>query len=82
MTSPSAWKRKKKLAASEKRLRDILDSIFGFVGLYTLDGILIDCNRAPLEAAGVRHEDVVGKPFWEAAWWKSTTLLNRCACGT
>jgi adenylate cyclase len=27
-----------KLAAGEKRLRDIIDSLFGFVGLFTLDG--------------------------------------------
>jgi len=58
-----------KLAASEKRLRDILDSLYGFFGLYTLDGILIDCNRAPLEALGVKAEDVFGKPFWEMPCW-------------
>ena len=58
-----------KLAASEKRLRDILDSLFGFVGLYTLDGILIETNRAPLEVAGIQAEDVVGKPFWETYYW-------------
>ena len=51
-----------KLAASEKRLRDILDSLYGFVGLYTLDGVLIDINRAPLVAAGFKAEDVLGKP--------------------
>ena len=58
-----------KLAASEKRLRDILDSLYGFVGLYTLDGIVLYVNRAPLEAADVPAEDVVGKPFWEAYSW-------------
>jgi PAS domain S-box-containing protein len=58
-----------KLAGSEKRLRDILDSLFGFVGLYTLDGTVLYVNRAPLEAAGVPAEEVVGKPFWEAYSW-------------
>jgi PAS domain S-box-containing protein len=58
-----------KLAASEKRLRDILDSLYGFVGLYTLDGTVLYVNRAPLEAAGVPVEDVIGKPFWEAYSW-------------
>jgi len=58
-----------KLAASEKRLRDILDSLFGFVGLYTLDGTVVYVNRAPLEAADVPAEDVVGKPFWETYSW-------------
>jgi two-component system, sensor histidine kinase and response regulator len=57
-----------KLAASEKRLRDTLDSLYGFVGLYTLDGVLIDINRAPLVAAGLQAEDVLGKPVWETPW--------------
>src|SRR5258708_28958226 len=58
-----------KLAASEKRLRDILDSQFGFVGLYSLDGTVLYINRAPLEAAGSQAEDVLGKPLWETHWW-------------
>jgi PAS domain S-box-containing protein len=57
------------LRAAKKRLRDILDSLFGFVGLYTLDGTLIDANRAPLDAAGLSRTDVLGKPFWETYWW-------------
>jgi PAS domain S-box-containing protein len=28
-----------------------------------------DANRAPLEAAGLQREDVIGKPFWETYWW-------------
>ncbi len=59
-----------KLAASEKRLRDILDSLFGFVGLFTLDGKLIECNGAAITAAGLRMEDVLGKLFWETSGWR------------
>jgi PAS domain S-box-containing protein len=58
-----------KLAASEKRLRDILDSLYGFVGLYALDGTVLYVNRVPLEAADAASGDVVGKPFWEAYSW-------------
>jgi len=58
-----------KLAAGEKRLRDILDALYGFVGLYTLDGIVLEANRAPLEAAGVTAEEAIGKPAWETYWW-------------
>jgi PAS domain S-box-containing protein len=58
-----------KLAASEKRLRDILDSLFGFVGLFTLDGKLIECNGAAIKAAGLRMEDVLGKFFWQTSGW-------------
>jgi len=78
-----------KLAASEKRLRDILDSLYGFVGFYTLDGILLECNRAPLEALGIQAEDVLDKPFWEASCWSHSVfeqtrvreMLARAALG-
>ncbi|HTC34550.1 MAG TPA: PAS domain-containing protein [Bryobacteraceae bacterium] len=59
-----------KLAASEKRLRDIIDSLFGFVGLFTLDGTLIECNRSAVEASGLKVEDVLGKPLWETDGWR------------
>jgi PAS domain S-box-containing protein len=58
-----------KLAASEKRLRDIINSLLGFVGLFTIDGKLIECNNAAIEAAGVRLDDVLGKLFWETEGW-------------
>jgi PAS domain S-box-containing protein len=58
-----------KLAAGEKRLRDIIDSLFGFVGLFTLDGKLIDCNRVAIEAAGLKPDEVLGRLFWETPGW-------------
>ena len=57
------------LRQSEVRLQNILDSMNAFVGLCTIEGVLIDVNRAPLEAAGLAREDVIGKPFWETYWW-------------
>lgn len=78
-----------KLAASEKRLRDILDSLYGFVGLFTLDGTVLYVNRARLEAADASVEDVVGKPLWEVPTWghsaeewgRLRTALDRAAGG-
>jgi PAS domain S-box-containing protein len=58
-----------KIAANERHLRQVLDALFGFVGLYTVDGILIDANRAPLELAGLTRDEVIGKPFWDTYWW-------------
>jgi PAS domain S-box-containing protein len=58
-----------KLAASEKRLRDILNSLYGFVGLFSLDCRLIECNRPPLEAAGLKLEELLGVVFWETPGW-------------
>lgn len=55
--------------AAEEQLRRVLDQLFAFVGIATCDGTLIEANRAPLEAAGIAAEDVLGKPFWDAYWW-------------
>ncbi len=58
-----------KLAAGEKRLREIIDSLFGFVGLFSLEGNLIDCNRTAIESAGLTMQDVLGRLFWETQGW-------------
>ena len=54
---------------TEQHLRTILDSLFAFVGVMTPDGTLIEANRAPLEAAGIEREGVIGHPFADAYWW-------------
>ena len=54
---------------SKNLLLDILDSMDIFVGLYSLDGILMEANRAPLEAANIKREDVIGKLFIDTYWW-------------
>lgn len=54
---------------SEQQLRNLLDSLFAFVGILDIDGILLWANRAPLEAAGLTLDDVRGKAFEEAYWW-------------
>jgi PAS domain S-box-containing protein len=58
------------LAASEQRLRDIIESLFGFVGVFTLDGRLIDCNHGTLDASGITPEDIIGRVFWETPGWR------------
>ncbi|QDV19005.1 Sensor protein FixL [Gimesia panareensis] len=65
-----------KLQQSVKRTWDILNSLFVFVGVYSLDGILQEANRAPLEAAGLQPADVIGKPFWETYWWSYSTAVQ------
>ena len=59
----------RELRDREDRLRRVLDQLFAFVGVLSLDGSVDYANRAPLDAAGLRLEDVAGKPFWEAPWW-------------
>ncbi len=59
----------KTAAVSDRQLRQILDAVFGFVGLFTLDGVFIFGNQMAFEAAGVTREETIGKLFWETPWW-------------
>lgn len=60
-----------------QQLRAILDSLFAFVGLLSLDGILLEVNRAPLEVGGVKREEVIGKYFPQAYWWSHSPEVQR-----
>ena len=56
------------LHASERQLRTVLDAMTNFVGVGTVDGVVLDCNQAPLTMAGITREDVIGKPFVDTYW--------------
>jgi PAS domain S-box-containing protein len=60
------------LRASEQQLRAIYDGTYEYIGLLTLEGILLDANRASLEFGNSKHHEVVGLPFWETIWFKHT----------
>jgi PAS domain S-box-containing protein len=53
----------------EQHLRDVLDNMVAMIGVMTPDGALIEANRTALEAADLKPEDVLGKPFEECYWW-------------
>jgi PAS domain S-box-containing protein len=53
----------------EKLARIVLDEMYQFVGLLDAQGMTLEINRAALEGAGVRLDDIRGKPFWEARWF-------------
>jgi PAS domain S-box-containing protein len=57
------------LRESEQKFRAVFHSQFQFIGLMSLDGLLLDANRTALAVAGVLEDEVLGKPFWETAWW-------------
>ncbi|MFW5682473.1 MAG: PAS domain S-box protein, partial [Phycisphaeraceae bacterium] len=59
-----------KVEQSEARLRRILDSLFGFVGILDRDGKVRDVNRAALDISGVSANEVVGQRFDQTYWWK------------
>ena len=57
---------------SEARLRAIFDGTNEYIGLLAPDGTLLEANRASLQFAGNRREDVVGLPFWNTPWFTPT----------
>jgi PAS domain S-box-containing protein len=67
----------KVLRANERRFRAIFNSTFQFIGLLTTDGILIEVNQTALDAAGIRAEDVLNRPFADARWWAISAETRR-----
>jgi PAS domain S-box-containing protein len=65
-----------KITLSENKFRAIFDQTFGFIGLLTPEGNVLDCNRTALEFAGIVITEVVGKPFWETPWWTHSVELQ------
>lgn len=65
--------------ASEQRLRDLIDGVGPaiFVGLMTPEGVLIECNRPALAAAGLQPEEALGKPFPETYWFSHSPSVRR-----
>ena len=73
----------------EKLARVVLDEMYQFVGLLDAEGSTLEINRAALSGAGVRLEDIRGKPFWEARWFQVSRetveaqkdFVRRARCG-
>ena len=77
------------LRANQKQLRDILDGMFALVGLFSIEGEVLEVNRAPLVAAGLEREAVLGKPLWSSSLFAAVPqseelareMLRRAAAG-
>ncbi len=59
------------------RLRALFDHTFGFIGLLSPEGLLLDANRTALDFVGATREEVVGRPFWETPWWTHSPALQQ-----
>jgi PAS domain S-box-containing protein len=77
------------LPESDRLLRDVMDNMVAMIGLMNPDGTLIKANRAALEAANLKPEDVLGMPFEATYWWawspevqqRLRAAIERCAAG-
>jgi PAS domain S-box-containing protein len=54
---------------SEEHLRQVLDQLVFFVATLAPDGSVAQISRAPLDAAALEREDVIGHDFAELHWW-------------
>jgi PAS domain S-box-containing protein len=76
------------LKEGASHLRAAFSQTYSFLVLLTRDGSILEANRAALEAAGRKREEVIGRKFWEP-WWSPlpnevATLknsINRAAHG-
>jgi PAS domain S-box-containing protein len=65
-----------KLRESEAKIRVLFDQTFRFMGLLTVEGILIEINKTALEISGVDAASVLNKPFWQGPWWAHSLELQ------
>ena len=69
-------RRNARLITAERRFRAIFDQTFQFIGLLDVSGTLLEMNQTALVFARARHDDVVGKPFWDTPWWTHSPDLQ------
>ena len=60
--------------ADQTRLRGVLDVIFAFVGLFSVDGMVVDVNRLPLQVSKLRRVDFVGRRFVDVPWFAHSAV--------
>jgi PAS domain S-box-containing protein len=66
------------LAISERRFRAIFNSSYQLIGMLEPDGTVLEANQTALDLGGLKQEDVVGRPFWDAWWWSCRHRRYRC----
>jgi PAS domain S-box-containing protein len=70
-------------ATANAKFRAFFDQGPLFAGVMALDGTLLEANRLSLEACGYTKEQVIGKKFWECAWWSpSPELMESIKAGS
>jgi len=63
-------------AESAVRLRAIFDHTYQFIGLLDPTGEVLEANRSALAFAGLSRGQVIGRPFWETAWWPESAEVR------
>lgn len=64
------------LRDSEQKFHAIFSQSFQFIGVLDIAGNVLEANETALRFANVSAADVIGKPFWETAWWSHSELYQ------
>jgi PAS domain S-box-containing protein len=64
------------LRQNERKFRAIFNGAFGFVGLLTVDGIVLEANHTAMSAMGPEN-NIIGQPFGSTVWWSHSQELQR-----
>jgi PAS domain S-box-containing protein len=63
------------LRQNERKFRAIFNGAFGFVGLLTVDGIVLEANQTATLAMGSTN-NIIGQPFADTVWWNHDPRLQ------
>lgn len=55
---------------ADERRKNLIDGLLAFVGMLSLDGILLEANETAVAAAGGDPSDLIGRLFWDCYWWQ------------
>lgn len=53
----------------DERLRNLIDGVLAFVGVVSIEGILLEANDPAVAATGLTRDQLIGTPFWDCFWW-------------
>jgi PAS domain S-box-containing protein len=63
------------LRQNERKFRAIFDGSFGFIGLLTVDGIVLEANQTATMAMGTAT-NIIGRSFVNTVWWTHSPALQ------
>lgn len=58
------------LKNNELKFKAIFNSTFTFIGFLDTNGVLLEANDTAVNMAGITHQDVIGRYFWDCYWWQ------------
>jgi PAS domain S-box-containing protein len=66
--------RSRSLEEAEARYHAVFDTALSHMSICTVEGMVLDVNRAALQAIGAPIEDFIGKHLWESPWFAANPV--------